>query len=453
MAQVVVEMSGDEAKLFRSYQKIIDQAAKLDQKHKELKKSSADAGQQAEQSFGGQAAAAIGKYAAGMMTLATATRVFGEAMAFNKANTDAAIQSVEKLIATRSQLQQVSEGAGGGDRQQMENFANQLSMRGISRAAAQDLVFSARSEKFTGSEDEVARLIGANYMSASDARTFAGQVPGIFDYKVSPIEGIAGAAYGAKTSRLNAAEYASMLPKAAAAAELAGGTPAEAFALAAMLPRKNERGAEYAATFAGQLAMGKGSKQFAGKGVMGMVDVLGGMSEAQRRELLGTGKEANLVYQWLSGPLGAEVRAATADASLAMSDIGGFIAGIEGTAFDPTTPQGQIMIGRRASIVASNRLETAQENRRAAGGLSRQAARQRAAARWEEQGLNPGDAYFRDKAAGMAERMGLPPTAIEFIGSPATAQSVADILIQIERNTREQQGAARSQAAANQQVE
>jgi hypothetical protein len=450
MAQVVVEMSGDEAKLFRSYQKIIDQAAKLDQKHKELKKSSQDAGQQAEQSFGGTAVAAIGKYAAGMLTLSAAAKSFGDMMAFNKMNTDAAIQSVEKLIATRSQLQQVSDTGPGV--QANNDLANRLSMRGISRQAAQEIVFSAKSEGFTGSEDVVARIMAANELNSGSIRTLAGQIPGIFNGAISPIQGIAGGALAAKYSRLSTDELAAVLPKAAQGGQVAGSSPAETMALAGILATRGDRASEYMGTFAAQLATGADRKKFQGLGVVGMVSKLAGMGEAERQTILGTGKETNLAYQWIATDM-AKIRNWTANIQNAMDNAEGFAGDVEGKAFDPTTAQGQIMLQRRASIVAGNRLEIGQENRRAAGGLSRQAARQRAAARWEEQGGSPGDAYWRDKAAGIAEMMGAPPTAIEVIGSPPSAASALDILLQIERNTREQQAASRSQAAANQQVE
>lgn len=53
MAQVVVEMSGDEARLYRSYQRLIDQAAKLDQRVKDNKKTQ-------EETFGDKAASQLG---------------------------------------------------------------------------------------------------------------------------------------------------------------------------------------------------------------------------------------------------------------------------------------------------------------------------------------------------------------------------------------------------------
>lgn len=458
MAQVVVEMSGDEAKLFRAYQKIIDQASKLEGKQKDLAKTTQQAGSQAEQSFGATAAAAVGKYAMGMVSLQAATQAFSAAMAHSKANTDAAIASVERLISTRRQLLQVGESSG--DVQKMDAFANQLANRGISRDAAQEIIFAARSENFTGSEDEVARLIGANYMSASDARTYAGLVPGIFDYKVSAMQGIAGAAYGAQISRLNAAEYSAMLPKAASAAELAGGTPAEAFALAAILPRKHERGAEYVATMAGQLATGEASKQFAGKGVMGMIDILKGMPEGQRRKLLGTSKESNLAYGWLSGALGEEVRRVTTEAGSAMEDVSGFVSGIESMAFDPNTEQGRIMLGRRRSIVANNQLEASRESRLAEGGFARRSRVIEETQRNEQMGMGPLSRYVSNLVMTQAEEMQLPEWAI---GGAARAsrltplsvleQAASKLLDAGDSLLRGADATARQRASANQQPE
>jgi hypothetical protein len=64
-ANVVVEMSGDESKLFRSYQRIIEQAKKLDIKHKEVKTSSDDA-------FGNHTAGQLSSMVAQYATMASA---------------------------------------------------------------------------------------------------------------------------------------------------------------------------------------------------------------------------------------------------------------------------------------------------------------------------------------------------------------------------------------------
>lgn len=73
MAQVVVEMSGDEAKLFRSYQRIIDQAKKLDGTVKENKQSH-------EQAFGGAAISGLMSYATSMLSVSAAVGAVTSAM-------------------------------------------------------------------------------------------------------------------------------------------------------------------------------------------------------------------------------------------------------------------------------------------------------------------------------------------------------------------------------------
>ena len=65
MAQVVVELSGDDAKLFRSYQRIIEQSRKLDEGTKRNKRSS-------EEAFGSQAISAMNRYAMSVLSVGSA---------------------------------------------------------------------------------------------------------------------------------------------------------------------------------------------------------------------------------------------------------------------------------------------------------------------------------------------------------------------------------------------
>jgi len=64
MAQVVVEMSSDEAKLYRGMQRIIEQQNKLDRGNKKVQQSGKQAGKEQEQAFGPRAAGQLANYAA-----------------------------------------------------------------------------------------------------------------------------------------------------------------------------------------------------------------------------------------------------------------------------------------------------------------------------------------------------------------------------------------------------
>jgi len=373
------------------------------------------AGQAGQRAFGASAAGSLKNYAMGFASVTAAVGIFQSAMQMARAETDQALQSVERLIETRGQLQQVAEGPGGADVQAMNEFADKLSMRGMSRAEAQAIIFSARSEGFAGQEDLVARLISANQFKAADIRTLAGQVPTIFSGAVSPMEGIVGGAYGAKVSRLNVTEFASMLPKGAQAGTILGGTPAETMALTAVLAGRSERSMEYAATLAGQLAFGKSGKDFTGLGLVGSVEKLAQMPENKRRQLLGTGKEANLIYEWTLKDLPRikEIRART---QAAMDDAANYVSGVEGMVFDPSTQQGRLMIGRREAIQAANRLEMGQERRLATGGYTRQAAMARMREDMAERGVNAISRWSSTKAMEIADSLRATPEITALAG-------------------------------------
>ena len=76
MAQVVVEMSSDEAKLYRGMQRIIDQQNRMDRGNKTVKNSSRDAGKQQEQAFGARAVANLAAYAGGMLSISAGVGFF-----------------------------------------------------------------------------------------------------------------------------------------------------------------------------------------------------------------------------------------------------------------------------------------------------------------------------------------------------------------------------------------
>lgn len=378
------------------------------------------AGQATKQSFGASAASSVLNYAAGFMSVTAAVGAFSAALSQSRAETEAALQAVEKLIETRSQLQQVAEGPGGADVQQMNEFADKLSQRGISRAEAQAIIFSARSEGFAGQEDMVARLIGANQFKAADIRTLAGQVPTIFGGAVSPMEGIAGGAYGAKVSRLNVTEFAAMLPKGAQAGTILGGAPAETIALTSVLAGRSERSMEYAATLAGQLAFGKRGKEFEGLGVVGAVEKLSQMPEEQQRELLGTGKEANLIYQWTLADM-PRIKEVRKQAQAAMDNVNSYVSDVEGMVFDPNTQQGRLMISRRESIVARNEAEIGGERRLAEGGYLRQAAMTREKERLAERGEGPLAKWGAGKAMEYADASRVSPGMVGVAGEVGSA--------------------------------
>ena len=372
------------------------------------------AGQASNQAFGGTALAKLQNYATGMFTLQAAGQAFAAAMAYGKQNTDAAMASVEALLEARRELQQMADS--GEQYQKFSDFANQLSLRGLKREDATQIISAAEAEGFQGNEDLVARLIAANELTSTSVRTLAGQVPGIFDNKITPIQGVAGGALAGKMSRLTVDELANMLPKAAQGGAISGASPAETMALGATLVKRGERAPEYMSTFASQLATGEYRKQFTGLGVLGSVEKLQSMTEQQRQKMLGTGKETNLTYMWVSQDM-ALIKSRQAQIQQAMDSAEGYVAGVEAKAFDPSTESGQMMIARRGSIVSSNELQISREKRLATGGYDRRSAVNRGDMRNEEGFGGPISTWAGHQAMSYAEQFSVPSGVVEAAGT------------------------------------
>lgn len=346
--------------------------------------------------------------AVGFGTLTTATQIFGAAMADAKAKTEGAMQAVEAQVEARRRLLQVSEGTGGESNQAMNDFADELSKLGISRAEARSIVFAAKSEGYQGSESLVARLGAANVLTPEAANRAAGQVRGIFK-DITPIQAIAGVVDAAQASRLDVESFMAKMPKLAGGAKVAGSSAAEANAILSAVATEDERAGEYVATLANSLAV---LPEFSDKpGIMGMVKRLQGMPEEERRGFLGTGKEANLSYMWLTDyqDLIAE---RTSRNQGAMNDAGAFLGTMEARAYDPSTREGQLNMARRQSIIAKNEQEISRERRLAAGGFARNtfATQQMTAA--EEAGIGPIAGYARGKAMQYLADAGAPQSFI-----------------------------------------
>jgi hypothetical protein len=369
------------------------------------------AGQATRQAFGG-AAASLNQYVMGFASMTTAIQLFARAMAYAQANTDAAMASVEKYIETRRELKQMADT--GQEFQQFEEFANRLSMFGMPRGGAQEIISAAQAEGFTGNEELVARLVAANELSPQSVRTLAGQIPSIFDKQITPMQGIAGGALAGKFSRLTVDELAAMLPKAAQGGAISGATPAETMALGATLVTRGERAPEYMGTFASQLATGEYRSQFAGLGVVGAVEKLQAMPEEERQEILGTGKETNLTYRWVLQDKEL-IEQRTAAIQQAFDDAESYVGRVEKKTFDPTTAQGRLMIARREAIVAANRLEIQREEQLAEGGYLRRAAKTRGIAMGEVEPAGPVGRYLGSAAATWAEEMRVPAPVVEQI--------------------------------------
>jgi hypothetical protein len=412
MAQVVVEMSGDEAKLFRAYQRIIDQASKLDNANKQVKSSASSAGQEVERTFGGRAAASLQSYITGMATLSTAARIFGAAMQQARADTQAAMQAVDGLVDSRRRLLQVSMGPGGQMNQQLNTQAEQLAGLGVPRGAARDILFGAMSEGFAGHEQDVTRLVASNLLSPESARRAAGQIPNIYKGAISPMQGVAGVVESARLSRLDVDQFMERFPQLASGAQIAGTAPAESMAIASVLAARGDMASRYLSTYAASLGI---KKQFAGLGIMGMTEKLQGMPEAARAKALGNDKMSNIAYMWLTSDM-AEIRSREKQIGGAMSDVSGYVTEREGIAFDPSTYEGRLNQSRVNLIKERNSAEYGAEQRLAVGGYTRQAAMTRVGEDLASRGVNPISRWGARNAMEWADTMRATPEMTELAG-------------------------------------
>lgn len=167
MADVYVEMSGDEQKLWRSYQKVIDQAKKLDDTNKQVKKTSDEA-------YGDQATSALAKYAAGFISVSAAIGGVTSALKAAQQQADELAASQSSGFAGLGKLQQLS----GGDPRRMAQLvadAKSLYSRGAatSVSGAADLMFeigSAAFERYKGPAGE----LSASGMVSNPAQVIVG---------------------------------------------------------------------------------------------------------------------------------------------------------------------------------------------------------------------------------------------------------------------------------------
>lgn len=411
MANVVVEMSGDEGRLWKSYQKIIDQSKKLDDGHRKVKQSGQEAGRQLEQSFGQQAHTRLVNFATGLGSLATAANVFRSAMAESKAATDSAMASVQGLVDMRRQLLQL--GAGN---QQNNLRADTLAARyGVSRADARQLMFSAQSEGFTGAAPEIAKLAGANILTVDAASKAAGQIPRLFPKSpITAMEAINATLTAAQQSRLNFEQVAGALPMASEGAAMAGASPAETMALTSVLASRFASGEAAAARIKAIGSLAATRPGMAGGGIVGAVEQMQGMPESERKKILGRSQELQAAYMAISEEMPVirqrqtQIEAAIAATGTPASATARAIQ----SAFDVRSSEGRLNAQRVSLERAKIAQEVQREGQLAGGGFDRQQAVLQSQSLAEERGVNFITRWASGTAAQGLASAGAPPEAI-----------------------------------------
>lgn len=414
MAQVLVELSGDEAKLLASYRKTEEAQRKMDQGLKEMGKSAKKAGEESEQAFGTRATQSLRNYLGSMVSMGGAATVFWQSMQRARQETQQAINEVNGLSEARRRLLQVSQG-GSRDVEAQNLKAEGLAVKyGISRTEARNLLFGARSESYVGSEDLIARLARANFASVEASQTAAGTIPTLFP-GVTPEQSIAAAALASKQSKLSNEDFLSKIPKLAAGAAVAKATPAETMATLAVLAGKDPEAANILGSFSSRIGI---DERLGGRGILAGVEGLAAMPSAERAKFLGTSKELNVSYSWLRENAGA-IRQLQGELSSAMADSGVFAAGIEKMAFDPNTYEGRLRSSQVQLQRAQNLTAIERERALAASGFDSESVMAMEQARMQSRGVSPLGRFLGWGAMQQAATTGAPPSVVAGAGRAA----------------------------------
>lgn len=259
MASVVVTMSGDEAKLWKSFQKIVDQQRKAEEGYKNISTKSRQAA--GEMESGQRRAQAgfdktgksireqgglIGEATKGIKAYATAAGAVGAAVAAIRAAWKQVIEEQQKGLDalkknedTGRALLQISDSPE--QFQQMRQQSQQLSSQfGVDITTVERVMFSAVSEGF---RDAVPEIIAANQVIAPEAAAgVAGQVPALFKNQIGALEAVNLTLKAARDSRLNFEDIARSLPGAAEGGAVAGASPEETLAVLSVLASRFKSG-------------------------------------------------------------------------------------------------------------------------------------------------------------------------------------------------------------------
>lgn len=331
---IFIEMTGDERKLWRSFQKIIAKEKETEQAMKKIgdaatttegkvgklsqaterhagatkgtQKALGEAGAAGDSAFGAGALAKVGAFATGMLSVRTIVAGVSAHIQEMRKATDAAVQSIEKLQGSRKALAGRSDSSK--DYGALKSSAESLSMNfGLSQEAAYSLADSARAGGWESSLKPIA-LASATWAEADDLTSTASRLPKIPGWEnLSPVQAVNLVAAADKAaSNLNFKESSEYMIKAARGGSQAGATATETAAMVTVMSDLfGASTGDRISGFGGKLAQ---NKKLAGKGLMGGFDALQAMPEKERKKFLGDSLELNEVYSFLENR-GGDVRA------------------------------------------------------------------------------------------------------------------------------------------------
>lgn len=437
MADVQVKYTSDMQKLLRDQDKQIQRhevtIKKLQDTVREAKKAGSTveaAGKKGSETFGSMLTSRLTAAAAGFATVGTAARLVGDAMRFVKAETDAAIASFDQLEEQRRRLSQVATSAG--DLQRLEGLADTLASReGVDRNTVRRVLFSARSEGFEGATvEEIIR--NARIVSPEAQAGVAGQIPALFNGRISPIQAINATLAAAKASRLSFEDIARGLPGAAEGAALSGSSAAETFALESVLAsrfKSGETAADRIKAFGTAVSL---DKDLAGKGILNAVRTLQAATPERRAGFLGSSQELNVAFSVISDELATiSERQSSIEAAISTADTSSSVMSLaRSAALSPDTEVGRLNFAARQRDIARIERELENERALAESGFGAQAAIDRSQARLTRRGATGVERFGASTAGQAVQLMTQRENAVTF-ASEVGAQTVLGGMTQL----------------------
>ena len=297
--QLSVEMTGDEARLFKSLQKVISQNQKLEQSFDKTRQTAKKTSDDTARGFS-QLGNSIKQHVVGIASVATAWQAVTDALrGYDQALKDTMSQAA-RLAQSRQSLSQIATDTA--DLNKMNQRADSAAVRfGVERAIAREVLFSARSENWSADYEKVLAL--NQVYDAESAARVAGQVPALFNNKITPMQSINALATASGPSRLRFQELAAVLPEAAAGANMLGSSPEETMAALGVLAKRYGSPSTTSTGIAGYGAALGLDPRFQGKGLIETTRMLQGMSPDERSKVLGSSQELNKAYLQFSSEL------------------------------------------------------------------------------------------------------------------------------------------------------
>jgi len=287
---VIVELTGDEAKLWRAQQRVIDQATKLESGYKKVATQAKGLDKTQSTTFGSGAVGKLGKYLAGVVSITAALAIVRRGLIDIR---DVRLRGAEQIGSEESERKRLIQIAGGS-KEKLAAFhktADQLVIeRGIGLAEALNLVFEGTS---LGLSQSQIRASGRFKAFASDIQPLFQATAGLRaafgkDAAGGSIDANINALLaGAEASKVDVVTLSRAVLGPAQSVKKLGGTAEETIAavsVAAIALKSSEEAETAVGRLSDVLAR---DRRFKGLGLEASIDLLASFTEAQRDAVIG----------------------------------------------------------------------------------------------------------------------------------------------------------------------